>query len=878
MKNWRRRWHYWREADRREAALREEMDEHRAMVREELVNAGLSERDAEAEACRRFGAMAYHAEEARAAWLSRWWTDFWADLRYAVRMMRRSPSVTATAVISAALGIGVSTGIFSVGTGLLSQPLRVAQPDRLLSLSGRSLKSGSIGNSLAWPEVKRLNESTRTLTGVSAYFPGVQGMFHTRTAERYWGAVVSANYFEVARPPFVLGGGFAPDDDQYGRPPKVVLSHGLWQAQFNSDPAICGRAVQLNGRPVMVMGVTGPGFRGTDPAVISQFWIPFSMATTDVPFIEKQMMEAWDSRWLFGLARLKPGVTLTQAYGELDVIAARLRSEDRDDDLKNRAFHLEGAGRLFAGVRGAVETMFWLLLGVSVLVVLIACANIANLLLARAAARQKEIATRLAIGAGRGRLIRQLLTESTVLAVTGGICGLTLCWLTLPLLGRLDLPLPFPLEVSAGIDPRALAFALAISVMTGLAFGLMPAWRASRGASLVVRNGGGRLRDALVVTQVMVAVLLLVSAGLALRALRAASQMDPGIGARNLLMVAVDPGLLHYSPERERQFFNQVTRDVSALPGVEAISSTTRLPVSILGISVGVRDVRRKGKDARWVNGNVYGIGAGFFDALRVPMSAGEDFRDGQRDVVILNETAASKLFQNENPLGLMISDLCPRSCRVIGVVKDFTSSTIGAPAAPGFFLPRWEEGRRSAALFGTYFIIRTAHEPLSYLPQVREAIHRFDPGMAILDTKSWGRHLDQALLVPRLTATIVGFCGAMGFIIAAIGLYGVIRFTVERRSRELGIRMALGARREDVVRLILRQGAWLGTIGIMLGATLGLIAGRAAEGLLYGVRGMDPLTYALVIPGVTFIVLLATWLPARRAARLDPMITLRCE
>lgn len=889
---WWRRLGYWCEAARRERELREEMETHRALLREDLEQEGLAAAEAREAAERRFGSTLYYGEESHGAWIGQWLTDMVADARYACRGIGGAPGFAAVAVLSAALGIGGCTAIFSIGNVLLETPLPVERPDRLVTVAGRSLSSGAlVAGTLSPAERGELNQSARRTTlGVAGYFPAVQGIFGgSGERVRYWGAICSANYFDVVKPRFALGGGFdTATDDQPGRPPAVVLSHRLWRTRFHSDPALTGQTVELNGRQVTVKGVVAREFRGTDPATVSDFWIPLSMFS-DLRFLPPDAMVGFDMSWMLLVARLADGVAIPAAEGEFGAIAARLRSEHAE--MPKRTYHLDRAGRQHPMLRTAVATVYGLLLAAALLVLVIACANIANLLLVRASVRQREFATRLAIGAGRGRLIRQLLTESMVLAALGGGLGLLLCWLGLPLLAGWELPIPLPLDLTARFDRRVMGFAALVTMLTGGVFGVAPAWRAAREQYASAMKGGWapkagwlglrrwHLQDALVVAQVSVAVMLLAAAGLLTRSLQSASRLDGGIGARNLLLVSVDPGLLRYTIERENRFLDELTRRIGALPGVEMVTTTSRPPLSVIGVSAGASDARRREPDAQ-VSVNLYTVGPRFFETIQVRMMEGDEVRsplDARGAVAVINQAAARKLFGNTaNPVGLAIGGL-DREYRVIGVAADFNSSTLGDVVSPAVFIPRNPQ-QASPSLFGTFFLIRTSGEPLEVLPAVRREIQAADSGMAILDAKTWSRHREDALLLPRVAAMIVGVCGITGFLIAVIGLYGVVRYSVERRTREIGIRMALGATVHSVQGMVLRRGAWLSGIGLGIGAGLGVVVGRLVQGFLFGVSATDPLTYALVTVNVALVAAVACWLPARQAARLNPAQTLRCD
>ena len=508
--------------------------------------------------------------------------------------------------------------------------------------------------------------------------------------QRYWGSLVTANYFDVVRPRFRLGRGFdAARDDTPGAPPAVVLSSHLWQGRFGADPEIVGKTIEMNKRKVKVVGVTAGGFRGTEVALVSDFWWPLSMVN-QVSLLSgpKNHMGERDDQWIWGVGRLRDGVSLKQAVAEAEVIGNRL-AQQYPAVNHDASVHLETAGHVNAALRGVMETFFLLLLAVTILVLLTACANVANLLLARASARQKEIATRLAIGAGRGRLLRQLLTESILLALAGGAAGFLLAWWAASNIGRFRLPLPIPVDLSVTLDYRVALFSAALAMLTGIVFGLAPALRAARtdltGALKDGTAQGGvlrrfGLRNILVVAQVAVCMLLLICAGLFLRSLGASQTAQTGMRNRNVLLLEFDPYLNRYTDAQTREFMSELLARVQALPGVQSASLTTNVPLSFgrIGSSI-VPDDQPAYAGGNGVSVELYAVAPRFFETLGIPLRAGQDFRADMpesEDVAIINDTLAAKAFPHENPIGRSVT-FEKRKVRIIGVVATAKTQTV---------------------------------------------------------------------------------------------------------------------------------------------------------------------------------------------------------
>ncbi|HNY39689.1 MAG TPA: ABC transporter permease [Bryobacteraceae bacterium] len=884
-----RRLAYWLGSAEREAALREEMELHIEEVAAGLREQGRSEADARAEARRRFGNFGAAQESSRQVWIARRWSELWQDLRYAARGLKRDPGFTAVAVLSAALGIGACTTVFSIVNFALFRPLPVAEPERLLAITG--IKRGMGGGSMSYPEFRDVGLGARAFEGVAAFTPFVPaGISAAEGARRYWGFMVAANYFDVVRPSFALGRGFvAVEDDVSGAPAKIVITHALWRSAFRADPEIVGKTIHLNKRGMVVAGVTGPGFRGTDTGIAADFFLPFSQLSEIGPLKDEDhraRMARYESQWVTAVGRLRPGVGVRQAQAELDAVAAEIRTRvpNRNPD---RRFHAEPTGQVMPLLRRIAVPVFMLLLGVTILVLLTACANVANLLLARASARQNEIAARMALGAGRGRLVRQLLTESLLLALMGGALGVGLAEWAGQHIGSFRLPLPMPVDLTPVVDHRVAAFAAALAVITGLAFGLAPALRVTRSARLTAsRFGAGNvaslrrfgLRNALVVAQIALSTVLVVSSGLFLRSLGAAESIDSGMDPRNVALVRFDPALSRYDEARTQRLILDLLRDAESAPGVKSASVANMLPLSLASHT---NRVWREGSDGKTgEQAGILSVGPRYFETAGTRLEMGEDFRAAEygEPVAIINQELARRLYPGENPLGRRVAN-AGRWARIIGVAANTKYRMLQeSEAMPMFYEPILTSYAANGSLDGVTMIIRSRQDPAALGEMVRKRIRSHDPELVINSIGTMEGHLREALFLPRLAASLFGFCGGMGLLIASIGVYGVISFSVARRRREIGIRMAVGGKTRDVVLMVMRHGVGVTLIGVTLGLVGGFMMARVAGSLLYGVSASDPLAYIGAGLVLTLAGLLATAFPARRAALVEPNEALRAE
>ncbi len=887
-------WRHWLRrgrltGERRERDIEREIRAHLDLEAEERGDAGLSAEDARRAAERAFGNRTLISEELRAMWGTPTLDAILQDVRYALRTMRRAPGFTAIAVGSAALGIGACSVIFAILNFAIFQPLPVDEPGDLMSLSETDRRTGDVGNELSYPDFRDLRQA-RSFEAIAASNPLVPASIGSAgDPQRHWGAVVTANYFAVVRPGFVIGRGFdAPRDDTPGAAPVVILSHDLWQTRFGGDPSIVGRVISVNKRAATVVGVTEAGFRGTDAGIVSAFWIPFSMLEQ----IESRLGPVSENRqrhWLKAVGRLRHGVDAGAARAELDVIARRLNTTSGGGD-DSRSFYLERAGQIDPRLRRMTKALFSLFSAATALVLLTACANIANLLLGRASARRREIAARMALGASRGRLVRQLLTESLVMALLGGAGAWIIAASTASLMGRLRVPLGWPLDLSISLDYRVLLFCMALSVATSVVAGLLPALRATR-LDLVtdlkadVRGIGGvrrfSLRNALVVGQMAICTLLLVCTGLFLRSLLTARAMDTGMSNRNLILLAFDPGLERRTDPQIRNLLRQILEEARGVPGVEAATLTSDVPLTyIINNSSFVRAGSETDPKTQPVGADIYGVGPQFFETMGIAFLAGEDFRlvgTATTRRAIVNDAFARAVFPGESPIGRRVAG-DGKMLEIVGLVATAKSRTIGEAPRPSIYLPILTEYSAGQSLRGVTLVAQTTAAAASFAGPMRDAIRRSDPSLAVFDVKTIETHLSDALLVPRLAGILSATAGSIGLVIATIGVYGVITFGVARRRREIGIRLAVGAKPREVRTMILKQGITLALVGGVLGVLAALGVSRFAASLLYGVNPRDAVTFVSVPVLLTSVAWLACLLPARAAARMNPVDVLRSE
>ena len=821
------------------------------------------------------------------------------DVRYALRWLSRSPGFAIVAILSLGVGIGCNTAIFAVVDALLLRPLPVRDPSRLVDLY-TSGADGDTYSTNSLPDLLDYRQQKDVFSDVAGYSPMFAGVSRGDRARLVLGEIVTGNYFSTLGVSARLGRTLLPEDDAPDATRTVVLSNRYWQREFGGESGAIGKTLRIRGQEFTVVGVLDDDFTGMVPMLAPEIWLPVRFAGEVEPAgINESVpsptgstrLDRRGQRWLFVKARLTPGTSVEQARANLDVVAARLRAEHPQTNKDRRI-----TVRPTADTRlhpEADRMLAWIVSGTMLavaLVLVIACANVAGMLLARAAARQREIAIRLAVGAGRGRLVRQLLTESLILGVLGAGVGLVLAsWLT-RLLTTFQLPiLPIALSLDLRLDTRVLTFTAGVALLTGIFAGLAPALRATR-ANLVwdlkgdtagARVGGRSwsARDVLVVGQIAVTIVLLVTAGLLVRSLLAASKADVGFPTGGLAIVSADTGMLRYTPERSQQYWSEVTRRIEAIPGVQRVALASRLPFSLnfsrQNIAV---PGRQKAADEMGTSINSATVSPAYFETLGISVLEGRAFsesdRPSDRRVAIVNEFFARTYWPGDTAIGRIVYERTlgsGRTFEIVGVVANHTLNTVGETAQPAIYLSATQRPSGYNVI-----VARTATNDAALVSLMRETLLGLEPDLLLMESQTMTTQIQGMLLPVRVAAALVtGFSG-LGLALAAVGLYGIIAFSVAQRTREIGIRMAVGARPGTVVRLVLRQGLALVAIGLAVGAVLGALATQIVAGMLYGVSVADPMAWGAAAAVLLGAAMLANAVPAYRAVRIDPVRALR--
>jgi putative ABC transport system permease protein len=805
-------------------------------------------------------------------------SSFLSDVRLAVRLLVKNPSFAVVAAGTLALGIGANTAVFSLLNAVLLRPLPYAAPDRLAMAWEVNFAREGNTNVVGPANFLRWKERSSSFAGMAAIVDVQRVLTGAGEPAHLQGQGVSAELFRLLGVRAALGRTFTADEDKPGRDNVVLLSDGLWRARFGGDPATVGRAVALNGRSLTVVGILPPGFNVL--LSTADFWTPIAFDET---------ARTPQGRYLRVIGRLRDGVSIGRAQADMDAVAAGLRAELPDFDT--------GWGvrlvPLSEQVVGEIRPILLVLFGAVAMVLLLACVNVANLVLNKGLSREREFAVRAALGAGRARLVQQVLTEGLVLAAVGGALGIGLAawalgWL-LPAAGRV---FDIPRIESVGLDRTVLAFAVAASFLTVAVFALIPALSVSRlhvEASLRQGARGGQgdrarqvLRRTLAVAQLALAFTLLIGAGLMVRSVAGLLAVDPGFRPDHLLTLRVMLPSTSYPEQANRvAFMDRATGELGRIPGVSAVGASSRLPFR--GFPIGTSfsiEGRPSPGEASLPVADVAIVHGDYFRALDIPLRQGRFFdgRDGEpgRRAAIINETLARRLFAGENPLGRRLfvrldDDIKPDE--IVGVVGDVKHAALDVPVRPTIYWPNRQAG---FSLMG--FALRTNQQPASISGAAAAAIHRIDPGLAVSEIAAMTDVVEETVARRRFTLDVLGVFAALALGLAALGVYGVLSYGVSRRLPEFGIRLALGAAPGELVRSVLRESAVLSAVGIAVGLAAALAVGRLIQVLLYGVKASDPTTFAGVSLILAGVALIAAWIPARRAARVDPVVALRAE
>jgi len=813
-------------------------------------------------------------------------TTFWQDVRYALRMIAKSPSYAAITILTLALGIGANTTIFSWINGTLLNPIPgLASPSEVVALS---LATGAENPfPFTYPDLDAVRNGQQSFTGLTGVGMTAMSMTGKGKPQRVWGLVVSANYFDVLGVRPIMGRSFLPEEDtKPGGAPVVVISYRLWQTHFGGRKDIIGQTMALNEHSYTVIGVTPAIFQGSQTGLRSDLFMPIMMES--LVLSQGDLIHDHHYFWVSVLGRLKPGVTPQQAQEEMTV---RLKPEVKDFPEEHRGHDSVTVYPLWRapfGANGFFSTFLPMLMIISGLVLLLACANVANLMLVRSVARRREIAIRMSLGASRWRLVRQLLVESIVLALAGGAVALVITVWTAGSMMRFVPQTDFPFFLPIQTDRTVLLATLGISLLTGIIFGILPALRASGEAPVAVLKedagaaGGGRgkarLTSGLVVAQISLSLLLLICAGLFIRSFISAQQITTGYNSHNVLIASYDLFTAGYDDARGTEFDRELLRRLETMPGIQSVALTSRVPLGFGGGSTAVKPEGYVPPPNVSMETQVALISPKYFQMMQIPVDQGREFteQDGKQSqrVTIVNETFVERYWPKQEAIGKQVeSDLTHEKFTVVGVARNTKYNQLNEAPIPFIYLPL-EQVYRSTVIINA----RTTAEPLAMGKLVEKAVHDLNADIVVFDITTLELREQLSTIGLRIAGTFVGAFGILALVLAAVGIYGVTSYTTRQRTHEIGIRVALGATRSDVLRLVLGRGMILTAIGLVLGLGLSFGVTRFMKSQLLGVTSTDALTFIVVALLLSFVALVACFVPARRAMRVDPMVALRYE
>lgn len=806
------------------------------------------------------------------------------DLRYGVRMLWKSPGYTAIAIITLALGIGANTTIFSwINSTLLNPVPGLATPGEVVELSlGQSQQNPF---PFSYPDYAAMRDAQHVFSGIAALSITPVSLTGNGRPQRVWGTVASANYFDVLKVRPALGRGFLPEEDEKPNgAPVVVISYRLWQTHFGGDSSVIGRTMDINQRPYTIVGIAPAIFQGSQTGIRSDLWLPIMMQSQVMAL--GNLLNDHHYYWLTVMGRLRPGTTAAQAQSEMTAVIQRQAKDYPQEHKGHNRVTVFPLWRAPFSANAFFSLILPMLMAIAGLVLLLACANVANLMLVRSAARRLEIAIRMSLGGSRWRLVRQLLVESLVLSLLGGAAAMLITVWTAGSLGKFIPPMDFPVALNIHADRTVLLATLVISLLTGVIFGILPALRASGVAPASVLNeesgrssggpGKARLASGLVVAQVSLSLLLLICAGLFIRSFESAQHINPGFNPRGILLTSFDLFQAGYTPQTGTEFDRQLVTRLEALPGVVSVALSSRIPLGLGGGSTSLKIEGYVEKPDESMETQYAIVTPNYLKLIQDPLASGRDFtaEDTQKTqrVAMVNEYFASRYWPNQEALGKQIhSDLTNEWFRVVGVVKNSKVNTPNEAPTPFVYLPLYQVYRDSMIIHA-----RVNGDPMTYAASIGNTIHEMNADLVLYDVATLENREGLATFVQRLAGTFVGAFGLLALVLAAVGIYGVTAYTTRQRTHEIGIRMALGAARGDILKMVLGQGLRLTLTGVVIGLAAAFGLTRFLSSQLLGVTSTDALTFSSVAILLCAVALVACYVPARRAMQVDPMVALR--
>ncbi len=813
-------------------------------------------------------------------------TSFLQDVRYSLRMIAKAPGFAAIAILTLALGIGANTTIFSwINSTLLNPIPGLASPREVVALS---LGRGSDNPfPFTYPDVDAIRDGQQSFVGITACSATPMSLTGKGKPERVWGMVASANYFDVLGVRPILGRGFLPaEDERPGGAPVAVISYRLWQTHFGGNPGVVGQTIEINQHPYTIVGVTPAVFQGSQTGLRSEIWIPIMMEAQLNPLGD--LLHDHHYFWLFALGRLKPGVVPEQAQEEMTLLLKREAKNYPEEHRGHDTVTVYPLWRSPFGANQFLSTLLPMLMSIAGLVLLLACANVANLMLVRSVARRREMAIRMSLGATRWRLVRQLLVESLVLALAGGVVALLITLWTAGTFMKFLPETDFPISLSIRADRAVLLATMVISVLTGVIFGILPALRSSSQAPVAVlkedtgsASGGlrkARLASGLVVAQISLSLLLLICAGLFIRSFLSAQQINPGFNSHNVLIASYDLFTAGYSEASGAEFDRQLVAKLEALPGIQSVALSSRVPLGFGGGSTSVKPEGYVAQANESMETQVAIITPNYFQTMQIPIVKGRDFRlqdtkNSQR-VVIVSEAFVNRYWPNQEAVGKQLnSDLTHEWFTVVGVARNGKVNGLNEKPTPFLYLPLYQVYRATMIINA-----RVAGDPLAFGKSVEKTLHELNADLVVFDVTTLELREQIASFGQRVAGTFVGAFGLLALVLATVGIYGVTAYTTRQRTHEIGIRMALGASKKDILRLVLGHGLRLTFVGVGLGLAASFALTRYLGSMLLGVTSTDALTFSSVAILLCAVALLACFIPARRAMRVDPMVALRYE